>query len=73
MTMPPRLVPLVAQYDHACERLLRRHAGTMYDPNLVELFVTKHLGALYRDDVDEAELDQGVEGEPPQRAVGEGK
>lgn len=33
-----------------CEGLLRRNAGIMYDPALVALFVTRHLGALYRED-----------------------
>jgi hypothetical protein len=31
MTMPPRLIPLAAQYDHAWERLLRRLVGPNVD------------------------------------------
>ncbi len=32
-----------------CEKLLRRNAGTMYDPRLVEVFCSNHLGAVYED------------------------
>lgn len=31
MAIPPRLVPLAAQYDHACERVLRRLRGPDVD------------------------------------------
>jgi hypothetical protein len=31
MTMPSRLAPLSAQYDHACERLVRRLRGPDMD------------------------------------------
>jgi response regulator RpfG family c-di-GMP phosphodiesterase len=37
-----------------CEAILKRNAGTSFDPQLVELFVSRHLGALYRDDADGA-------------------
>ena len=33
-----------------CERLLRKNAGVMYDPILIETFVTKGLDALYREE-----------------------
>lgn len=31
MTLPPRLIPLLEQYDFACERLLSRLAGPLMD------------------------------------------
>ena len=31
MGVPERLRPLLAQYDHACDRLVRRMAGPAFD------------------------------------------
>jgi putative nucleotidyltransferase with HDIG domain len=35
-----------------CEALLRKNAATMYDPDLVEIFCSRRLGALYHADYD---------------------
>ena len=40
-----------------CEKLLRKNAGVMFDPALVEVFVTRHVGAIYRDDYEVNEED----------------
>jgi putative nucleotidyltransferase with HDIG domain len=47
-----------------CEKLLRRNAGTMFDPALVEIFCVQHLGALYREDYAGEDVPLAADGTP---------
>jgi putative nucleotidyltransferase with HDIG domain len=74
--MPARIVAIADAYDamatdrpykrglplDECEALLRKNAGIMYDPDLVELFCRHHLGALYRDDYEAEQPELAGEG-----------
>jgi putative two-component system response regulator len=43
-----------------CEELLLKNAGVMYDPDLIQVFVTRGLGALYREDYEDQPLPEQV-------------
>jgi HD-GYP domain-containing protein (c-di-GMP phosphodiesterase class II) len=45
-----------------CEKLLLKCGGTMYDPELIKIFVERHVGAIYRADYDGEPYDDGYGG-----------
>jgi len=42
-----------------CEAVLLKTAGKMYDPDLIEVFIKRKLGTLYREDYDDMPYDDG--------------
>jgi HD-GYP domain-containing protein (c-di-GMP phosphodiesterase class II) len=42
-----------------CETILAKTAGKMYDPDLIKVFISHHLGALYREDYEALPYDDG--------------
>ena len=44
-----------------CEAILKKTAGKMYDPDLINVFVDRHLGAIYREDYDDQPYEDGHE------------
>ena len=77
--LPARIVAIADAYDamatdrpykrglpiEDCEALLRKNAGVMYDPELVEIFCRQHLGALYREDYASDAYDTGYDEATP--------